>query len=264
MKRFALLTTAVFLFSAVLFLASSQPASAAAFMSPSFGGTTGYIATPSAKTGWAGKTLALDIGYHYIGDAEGCHIPKVNFQLFGRVELGMAFDIQDQHDDDNDMIIHGKFNFYNAGASALAVGGNVQLIDMGNDTSNGTAGQFYVAVTYSGNFFGMPALTTLVLGKSFGTRTRNADVDFSMGFDLDFLPKYLKGYVHWVSDFANYSYSVEGLGSEARYRASFNTGFRFAILKTSRYKFNIDIVMTDALDDNRSWSIGTAFGLAIL
>ncbi len=261
MKKSAILLSSVMALSAALMIFSSQPVSARAFMSPSFGGTTGYISTPSAKTGWEGNSLALDIGYHYIGDGEGAHIPKATFQIYGRVELGIAYDIQDRYTDDDDMIIHAKFNFYNAGASALAIGGNFQMLDMGND-NDGNAGQIYLAVTYSGKFFGMPAMTTMVLGKSFGDYTSKEDIDFSMGFDLDFLPQYLKGYVHWVSDFANYSYSVQAVGANSRSRACFNTGFRFAILKTSRYKFNVDVIMTDALDSNRSWALGTAFGLS--
>jgi len=264
MKKSAIFLSSIMVFSAIMMTVFTQSASAAPFMSPSFGGTTGYISTPSAKTGWEGSDFAVDTSYHYIGAHNGSHIPKVTFQIISKIELGLAMDFQDRHTDDDDLIFHGKFNFYNAGASSLAIGGNLQFIDMGNDDTTGkeqTAGQLYLAVTYSSKFFGMPALTTLVIGKTF-TENTNSDIDFSMGFDLNFLPQYLKGYVHWISDFANYSYSIEANGANAGYRACFNTGFRFAILKDSRFKLNIDLVMTDALDDDRSWAVGAAFGFA--
>ena len=266
MKKSALFLSSIFAFTAIMMTAFSTTASAAPFMSPSFGGATGYISTPSAKTGWSGSPFAVDLGYHYTGAGNGSHIPKATFQIFSKIELGIAMDFQDRHTDDDDMIIHGKFNFYNAGASSLAIGGNLQFIDMGNDGTDGgkeqTAGQLYLAVTYSSKFFGMPALTTMVLGKTFVEDHNDSNIDFSMGFDLDFLPQYLKGYVHWISDFANYSYSIEANGANAWSRACFNTGFRFAVLKDSRFKLNIDLIMTDALDTNRSWALGAAFGFA--
>jgi hypothetical protein len=84
-----------------------------------------------------------------------------------------------------------------------------------------------------------------------------------MGFDLDLLPKYLRHYVHWINDFANYSYSTEAGGANAYERGCFNTGIRIAPLKEKRYKLNLDIIMTDALDHNRDWAFGASFGAAL-
>jgi hypothetical protein len=122
-------------------------------------------------------------------------------------------------------------------------------------------------VTYAGTFLGMPAESTIVVGKTMGDDDKyyqadDKNIDFSMGFDLDFLPQFLKGYVHWISDFSNYSYSVDPMGANAMARGCFNTGFRIAPLRDSRYKLNIDVLMTDALDENRSWTVGVAGGLS--
>lgn len=272
MKMFIRNTVTTFVLVLFISLVSGN-AFAEAFKSPSFGGTTGLVSTPTANTGWEDAKIGLDVGYHYINNDndDSSHIPKVTLQLFNIWELGVAFDLQDRAaQDENDMILHTKINFYNAGSSALAIGGNLQFIDMGRDdgepnggyADHGTYGQLYMAVTYSGNFFSMPAETTLVVGKTFGDNYDNSNIDFSMGFDLNLLPQYLKGYVHWINDFANYSYSVDAMGSNNWYRGCFNTGIRLAILKTSRYKFNIDVIMTDALDTNRGFALGTAFGLA--
>lgn len=236
----------------------SSSAFAEPFKSPSAGGATGLNTTPNANTGWEGNNMALDLGIHYMADGEN-YIPKGSLQLFGKFELGAAYDIQDP-EDSNDLIIHTKYRFYGARSSALAIGGNFQMLNIGGDSGNG--GQVYLASTYRGDFINMPAETTLVFGKSFGDYVGDKDIDFSMGFDLTLLPKLFKNYVHWISDFSNYSYSLNATGANTQ-RGIFNSGARIAVLKTSRYKFNIDVIGTDLLDSNRSYAVGTAFGLAL-
>jgi hypothetical protein len=113
----------------------------------------------------------------------------------------------------------------------------------------------------------MPAETTVVVGKSFIEDQRNSDVDFGMGFDLVLLPNIFQNYIHWITDFANFSYSVDPLGADYRYRGVLNTGFRIdlsAIPSLSKFKFVIDVFMTDALDENRAFTTGLVFGIPIL
>jgi hypothetical protein len=255
---------------AMILFTVSGAAFAAPFKSASLGGTTGLVSTPTAKTGWEDAHMGLDAGYHYVSDDNGdtSNIIGATFNFLGKAEVGLTVDLQDRDaDDEDDYIIHGKFNFYNSGSSALAIGGNYQKIDDGNDATEGKAYQFYFAVTYAGTFLGMPAESTIVVGKTMGDDDKyyqadDKNIDFSMGFDLDFLPQFLKGYVHWISDFSNYSYSVDPMGANAMARGCFNTGFRIAPLRDSRYKLNIDVLMTDALDENRSWTVGVAGGLS--
>jgi len=49
-------------------------------------------------------------------------------------------------------------------------------------------------------------------------------VDFGMGFDLLLFPQQLQGYVHWINDFANFSYSFQPSGANPFTRGVFNTG----------------------------------------
>lgn len=252
MKRISLLAVVV-LFSAAV--------TAAPFKSPCAGGATGLIATPTASTGWAGSNMGIDAGMYYLHSGEGSMIPMATLQLFQKLELGLAYDMQEQRG--NDMIVHSKFAFVN-GKTAVAVGGNYQSVKFEEDGDEETFGQIYLATTYGGNFFSMPAETTLVFGKTFGDSYDNSNIDFSMGFDLTLLPQLFQGYVHWISDFANYSYSVDATGANAWGRGAFNTGMRIAALKDNRkFKLNFDFLMTDALDTNRDFGMsvigGTAF-----
>jgi hypothetical protein len=113
----------------------------------------------------------------------------------------------------------------------------------------------------------MPAETTVVLGKTFIEHRRSSDIDFGMGFDLILFPKIFQRYVHWITDFANFSYSVEAFGANAASRGVLNTGVRIdlaSIPALSKFKFVVDAKITDALDDERAFSVGTVFGIPIL
>lgn len=251
---------------AIMFLSLSSASYAKSGRSPSFGGATGLIGTPSAHTGWEGTDIGFDVGIHFIGEGGGdsSFSPKAMVQLFGKWEIGGTYDIQGE--DDDDLLFHTKFCFYKEGSSALAVGGNFQMINWGPDMSNKYM-QLYLAATYSGNFFSMPAETTLVFGKTFGfgddNAVDNANIDFSMGFDLNLIPSLFKGYVHWINDFSNYSYSVNPKGINSGSRGVFNTGARIVIFRDSRYKLNFDVILADGLDSSRCFAAGAIFGMSI-
>ena len=265
-------------FAMLMTLAFTSYVQAESFKSMSFGGATGLISTPTAHTGWEGNKIGLDVGYHYLhsdkygGDNGNYHIPKalVNLGIAKTsLELGFAYDIQPDWAQDsktNDMLFNAKWVF----TKGLAIGGNYQRIELNGSKEKSSDYQIYLAATYDGNFFSMPAETTLVVGHSFYDDDRHRDIDkqnknidFSMGFDLDLLPKYLKHYVHWINDFANYSYSTEPGSANAWNRGCFNTGLRAALLKDKRYKLNLDLIMTDALDNNRDWAVGLTFGASL-
>jgi hypothetical protein len=253
-----------------LALSFCAKAFAVPFASPSIGGPTGLITTPTAQIGWDGNDIAVDGGAHYISPDEGDStiVYKANVSLFRRLELGAAYDAQ-KGTDNEDFLVNAKLRFYpwdGAGKSALALGGRYMMMNFNSNSNDYKKYQLYLAATYGGDFFGLPAETTIVVGKTFGSKKRNDDkdnIDFSMGFDLDMFPNILKGYVHWISDFGNYSYSYEAVGADAWYRGAFNTGARVAVFKDlNRFKLNIDALILDALDKNRSWSIGVSGGAA--
>ncbi len=279
MKYFSKNTFSV-LFSIILTLSFSAIAHSEAFRSPSLGGATGLIATPTSHTGWEGNKFGLDLGVHYLNNAdanysdEGYTIGKalLNLGISGtNLEVGFTYDDQPVDEtvnpsdkDTDDMLINAKWEF----TEGLAIGGNFQMIQVNGLATERNDKQLYFAATYPGNFFSMPAETTIVVGHTWYGKERrgmhdNENIDFSMGFDLDFAPSLFKNYVHWISDFANYSYSTEAGGANAYYRGAFNTGLRLAFLRDRKYKLNLDVIMTDALDDNRDWAIGAAFGLSL-
>jgi len=282
---------------AVVFCAFGIAAFAESYTTQSVSGATGLITTPTAHVGWQDKkSFGLDLGYHLLPDFNGWgNVVKATFSFLGRAELGGAWDIQlrDKPNDKNeqDVWLHGKFKIFNDPCCALAIGGNFQWIDIGNDNTEGRVFQLYLAYTFLQSVFNMPVETTFVIGKTMSVdrikagyrkrgnerqlyvRTdkddpysRKGDIDFSVGFDFDLLPQYLKHYVHWVTDFANYSYSVDPMGALPRYRACANTGLRILPLGSSKsrnLKWNVDLLLTDFFDHNREWAVGTTIGFGL-
>ena len=231
----------------------------------SLNGATGLIGIPSGRIGWERTAdFGFDLGYHAIfDDGENTHIPKGSVSLFQLLEFSFAYDSQDDSDD-SDIIIGGKIQLPTT-RTAVAVGANFQLLQEGGEDENFQ--QIYLAATYPGEFFSMPAETTFVIGKTFGDPAPDENVDFGMGFDLLLFPDIFQGYVHWINDFANFSYSFAPYAANAGNRGAFNTGIRIDISANpalSRYKFVIDAMLTDALDDERAFGLGLAFGVPIL
>ncbi|MCK5200324.1 MAG: hypothetical protein KAR21_18330, partial [Spirochaetales bacterium] len=119
--------------------------------------------------------------------------------------------------------------------------------------------------TYSGDFMEVPASTTIVFGKTFDVDDGwDNRVDYSMGFDLAIFPEVFNGYVRWISEFANYSYSVDSVITNADARGAFNTGLRIDILGGSSYKFVIDATLMDVFDEGiDKFAIGGSFGFSL-
>ena len=240
----------------------------------SLNGATGLYSIPSGRVGWdQSRDVGLDLGYHaIIGDGKATHLPKASVSLFKLVELSAAFDFQpDKYitpDKGTDFIGGLKVQLPFTTNTAIAVGGNFQGLNMAN-TGNYryNAGQVYAAVTYAGQFFNMPAETTAVFGKTFKEHHSDWNIDFGMGFDIIFFPKFFGRFIHWITDFANFSYSVEAFGADSWNRGVLNTGLRIdlsALPALNKFKFVVDVLMTDAFDDNRAFSIGVVFGVPIL
>jgi hypothetical protein len=253
----------------------------------SLNGVTGLIATPTAHIGWEENAdIGVDAGYHWVhgdrdtwgmrDDTYNTHIPKLAVSLFKKAEIAVAYDTMDHlknpDTDPYSVLVNGKFQFYKEGVSAVAAGGNLQFINdilESRGKENYTAGQIYLVATYSGEFFNMPAATSLSFGKTFADEDLDVetdDVDFSMGFELTLFPELLKGYVHWINDFSNYSYSAGSTpaGSVTSHRGSYNTGVRVDPLKRQDFKLVIDAILADVLDgDDRSFILGLTFGMAV-
>ena len=230
-----------------------------------FNGATGLIATPTAQIGWERTAnVGLDFGFHYINDdAGGSAIPKINVSLFRKVEVGLAYDTMGPGGDNSSaFMIPAKFQFYQAGVSAAGFGTNIQFGELNGDDFN--AVQIYLVGTYGGQFFGMPAATTVVFGKTFSDLVDDGNLDFSMGFELTLLPEVFRGHVQWLNDFSNYSYQVRPTGARPDNRGAYNTGLRILPIMGGQYKFVIDAFLTDVFDGNdRAFALGGTFGLGL-
>ena len=251
--------------------AASSPASNS-LKGMSLNGSTGLFSIPTGRTGWEqSSSFGLDMGYHAIIDGgKASHIPKLSLSLFKWLELSGAFDVQPDGfittGNGSDFIAGAKIHFPVSNA-AIALGGNFQSLNLGNDANSYVAGQVYLAVSYAGRFFNSPAETTLVLGKTFVENKSDSNIDFGMGFDLVLLQRYLGNFVHWITDFANFSYSAEPFGADSTFRGVLNTGLRIniaAVPALSKLKLSVDVLMVDILDENRAFSAGVVFGVPIL
>ena len=260
----------IWIVCAVIFAATAPVLKAQHSLSGmSFNGSTGLYSIPSGRTGWEdSSSFAIDLGYHaIITEGKATHIPKMSFSLFRWVELSAAMDFQPkEHNQNQTDFIGGLKLQLPISRTSLALGGNIQALNFSNKNINYIAGQVYIAVTFAGQFFDMPAETTVVLGKTFIEDQSDSNVDFGMGFELVLFPSVFEGFVRWITDFANFSYSVEPFSANAWYRGVLNTGIRLdlsAIPPLSRFKFNVDVLMTDAFDDTRAFSAGVVFGIPI-
>jgi len=275
----------IFIFTGLMLCAMMlAPAVFAELRAQSINGSTGLFSIPSGRIGWenTGK-LSFDFAYRaVINNHDGtAHIPSFGISLFNWVELSGAFDIQpefkDTGDKENTDILTGiKIRLPNTANTAIAVGADIQIMNLANDSYSYAAYQPYVAITYLGEFFNMPAETTVVFGKTFysGGPKIDSNIDFGMGFDLVLFPDVFGNTVHWIIDFANFSYSDNAwphnltVHTEVWWRGVLNTGFRIdlsTIPVLSKFKFAVDLIFNDLFDDeNRSFTVGAVFGFSAL
>lgn len=259
----------------------------------SLNGATGLYTIPTARIGWdEGADVGLDLGYHAIAaNSRMTHIPAVALSLFKWLELSAAFDIQPEYYEhythNDDLLLGLKIQLPRnliRGGTSLAIGGNFQFHNLKDGSvyrpadeefgSENMVFQVYGAVSYAGNFFTMPAETTVALGKtiilrdaSYFDRTgQNKDIDFGMGFDLTLFPKAMGNYVHLVIDFSNFTYSALPYPRGMSNRGILNTGVRIdlsAIPPLRKFKFNAEFLGVDLLDEDRSFGFGVVFGIPV-
>ncbi|MDC7238758.1 MAG: hypothetical protein PQJ50_00220 [Spirochaetales bacterium] len=232
-------------------------------------GITGLIVTPSALLGWENADFGVDVSYSMINRNEMSHIPAVTISILRKAEIAFAYDIEDTDDNSgfSNVLIGGKFQLYKEGGTALALGGNFETItgpaSDGMDDKN--SGDIYLVATYAGDFFDMPAVTSMMIGWQIATPYQEgvtSDFNYSMGFELGLFPQTFKNYVYWINDFSNYSYAIASnrIGTD---RGIFNTGVRVDVLKNSDMKLILNVIGTDLLDDGgRGFMVNATFGLS--
>ncbi|MDR1306280.1 MAG: hypothetical protein LBK74_01730 [Treponema sp.] len=243
----------------------------------SLNGVTGIYVVPTAHIGFS-EGLGLNAGYHTNifkplgGDTEMNHLVKANFSFLQMFEVAAAFDFQPeeaQGENPNDFLTGIKVQLPFL-AIPVALGGNLQYLNIGRDNTDHWAFQVYGAVTYEADIFTWPAATTLVAGHTFYENSES-NIDFGMGFDLIVLPKYLRHFLHLLIDYANFSYSFDPWGAGAWYRGVLNAGLRAdlgQIPALNKFTFAVDIYVADAFDDKdtgrgegRALGMGVTFGM---
>ena len=236
----------------------------------SFNGATGLYTLPTGRIGWeSGGNLGFDLGFHVLNrETRGQnYIPKMSFSLFRMVELSAALDIRPNNV--TDFIGGIKLQLPNT-RTAIALGFNFQTLNLSDSphaSHSTSANQFYIAMTYAGNVFDMPAETTIFIGKTFVFNRPDSNIDFGMGFDIVLLPSWFDGIVRWITDFSNFSYS-HGTSYSVYSRGVINTGVRIDIVRVipglQNLKFLLDFVITDAFDTRRNFAFGFVFGLPVI
>jgi len=285
MKKVILLTAVFSILISVPSVFAQQTAlPSSPFNSQSMNGTTGLYSVSTAHVGWENKSnFGFDVGYRAVinGDAGVSHIPALTLSFFKMLEISAAYDIQqnnyysnNKERNNDDLLLGLKIKIPTKKNTSIAFGTTIQLINVGNDYNDYQAYQPYIAVTYTGNFFNMPASTTVMFGKTFysGGPGNNTNIDFGMGFDLILFPSVFKETVHWIIDFANFGYSDNSWPNNSFYhtgavhRGILNTGFRFnlsAIPPLNKVKLVIDVVFNDLFDAGaRSFTAGAVFGFS--
>ena len=245
----------------------------------SLNGATGIYVVPTARVGFTDAQMGFNFGYHtnifkpFNGETEPNHLLQANLSLLRMIELSGTFDIQPKmYNDDkpNDLIFGGKFQLP-FGSVPIAFGGNFQHRNLGKDHVPHWAVQIYGAITYQSELFSWPAETTLVIGHTFVEEGNHSDIDYGMGFDLIVLPKYLGNFLHFLIDYANFSYSADPWGADAGRRGVFNTGLRLDLAQIpglQKFTFAIDAFVADAFDSRdrgfgRSFGLGATFGMRL-
>ncbi|MDR1929830.1 MAG: hypothetical protein LBQ44_04285 [Treponema sp.] len=257
----------LFVFGCALLCALPLAAQSGSLNAMSLNGVTGLYVVPTGRIGWKDVSTGFNAGYHMnFLDDKLEDLFQANVSLFNWVEIAAAY-AGEPYDNDDDLLMGVKVQLP-VSAAAIAVGGNLHYSDLGRSGDH-FAMQLYGAVTYTAEFFGMPADTTLMAGKTFYEGGNiDSSIDFGMGFDLVVLPQYLDSFVHWIVDFSNFGYSQGNSDAsfQAYHRGAVNTGLRIDMSQIpvfEKFNFVIDAYITDAFDSgSRHFGLGASFGMS--
>ncbi len=225
----------------------AQNVTAGAVNGMTLNGSTGLIVVPDAHVGWEKAKFGVDLGYGFVwaGGQNFDHLPRFAVSLFEKFEISGLMQLN--NGDLQNFVIGAKFQLTKSGGTALALGGDFEFY---NPVQSRNSAKIYLAATYGGNFFGMPAVTSATVGWQLLERGNfSSQFIYGMGFSLSLFPSTFENFVYWVTDFANFSYTVSGAMINASSRGAFNTGIRIHPIKDGRFNLVIDILGTDLLDD---------------
>ena len=234
--------------------------SAGAVNGMTFNGSTGLIVVPDARIAWENANFGVDIGYGFVwtGGQAFDHLPRFAVSIAKRAEIHGLF--QFNNSDLRNFVLGGKFQLSRSGGSALALGADLEMANQAAGTQ--ISSKIYLAATYAGNFFDAPSVTTATIGwQMFENGNFSSQFIYGMGFSMSLLPKTFQNHVFWITDFANFSYTVWASQIDLD-RGAFNTGVRIRPIKEGRFNLVIDILGTDLLDPDRGLGVNISGGLA--
>jgi hypothetical protein len=231
---------------------SAQNTQAGSVRSMTLNGSTGLILVPDARIAWEEAKFGLDFAYGMVwaGGDQFDHLPRVSLSLFKKAEITGLLQIGDVagSSEIKSFVMGTKFQLTRSGATALALGGDFEFVNQ--DFYSGNSSKIYLAATYGGQFFNMPAVTTATIGWQFlEYGDFSSQFVYGMGFSLSLFPKTFKNFVYWITDFANFSYVATSPMVDAGGRGAFNTGVRIHPVKSGNFNLVIDVIGTDLLDD---------------
>ena len=268
----------------LLALAAVLPLAAQdSFNAMSLNGSTGIYVVPTARIGFPDDNMGFNVGYHanYFdppgGGGKLNHLIQANFSFLKMFEISGTFDIQPKEsawyhgyrdDSTNDILTGIKFQLP-FGSIPIAVGSSIQYHDLGRDGGDHLAVQFYGAITYDSEIFGWPSETSIALGYTYLEGESHRNIDYGMAFDLIAFPKQLGKFLHFLIDFANFSYSAAPWGADAWTRGVLNSGIRVDLSQIpvfKKFNFVVDAYIADAFDASkyggRSIGLGAMFGMS--
>lgn len=233
----------------------------------SLNGSTGHITVPNARIAWQNSDFGMDFGYGFvwIGEENIDHQFRYSlsvlqkFEVHGLLQIGK---IPPSESGLQNFVLGGKYQIVEDNKSAIALGTDIEVA---HEVFPGPSAKIYLASTYEGKFFTLPAIVTATFGWQF---VEGGDFSsqflYGMGFSLGLFPDTFKNHVYWISDFSNFSYVVHAANVNAFNRGAFNTGLRIHPLKRSNFKLVIDIIGSDLLDDKeRGLAVTLSGGISL-
>ncbi len=223
-------------------------------------GSTGLFIVPDAQIGWDRADIGLNSGYGFVWSGDLDHLPRFSINLFRKIEVFGLLHLDSKEVKNG--VLGAKFQFFEEQGASLAMGGDFEITNTSLYT--GYNSKIYASVTYSGDFFNMPATTTLAFGWQFlSLGAFSSQLIYGMGFTIGLFPNILHNYLVWVTDFSNFSYAVHGSEVDAGVRGALNTGLRIHPVKKGIFNLVIDIIGTDLLDPTRGLTVSLSAGIGL-
>ncbi len=223
-------------------------------------GSTGLFVVPDAQIGWDRTDIGLNSGYGFVWTGNLDHLPRFSINLFRKIEVSGLLHFNSSGVKNG--VLGAKFQFFEKQGASLAMGGDFEITDTSHYTGHNS--KVYTSVTYSGDFFSMPATTSLAFGWQFLSLGKfSSQLIYGMGFTIGLFPNILHNYLMWVTDFSNFSYAVHGSELNAGVRGALNTGLRIHPVKKGAFNLVIDIIGTDLLDTTRGLTVSLSAGIGL-